>query len=146
MGFVMGVFNPNEEQFRWLSVDCMPRFRPGEEKPYQVCSVFTDITEIKQVETALKQAKEKAEEADKLKSAFLATMSHGESVQHTKYSILTCILTFLSMLDRDTNAFKWHHGSSRSHPFEQFGGVIQRGELRRSSSGATEWQIVNIDY
>eukprot|EP00529_Nitzschia_sp_RCC80_P014227 CAMPEP_0113509044 /NCGR_PEP_ID=MMETSP0014_2-20120614/37345_1 /TAXON_ID=2857 /ORGANISM="Nitzschia sp." /LENGTH=736 /DNA_ID=CAMNT_0000404807 /DNA_START=139 /DNA_END=2346 /DNA_ORIENTATION=- /assembly_acc=CAM_ASM_000159 len=76
IGKVMGVYNPSEDEYRWLSIDCMPRFRSGEEKPYLVCCVFTDITDVKQTEIALKNAKEKAEEADKLKSAFLATMSH----------------------------------------------------------------------
>ncbi len=37
---------------------------------------FEDITESKNYEHQLKQAKEKAEESDKLKSAFLANMSH----------------------------------------------------------------------
>ncbi|MFH0758169.1 MAG: PAS domain S-box protein [Bacteroidota bacterium] len=37
---------------------------------------FNDITKRKQDETALLEAKEKAEESDRLKSAFLANMSH----------------------------------------------------------------------
>ena len=37
---------------------------------------FLDITEIKKVEEELKFAKEKAEESDKLKNAFLTNMSH----------------------------------------------------------------------
>ena len=73
---VMGVFNPQEGQYRWMSVDLIPRFRPGETSCYQVCAILTDITEAKQVKSALLHAKEKAEEADNLKSAFLATMSH----------------------------------------------------------------------
>lgn len=54
----------------------MPRFRPGEDKPYQAYITFADITHEKQMEQNLLRAKEKAEEADNLKSAFLATMSH----------------------------------------------------------------------
>ncbi|WP_347840076.1 PAS domain S-box protein [uncultured Draconibacterium sp.] len=37
---------------------------------------FRDMTDIKKTEKALQQAKEKAEESDRLKSAFLANMSH----------------------------------------------------------------------
>lgn len=39
-------------------------------------SIFTDITERKKSEAELRKAKEKAEESDRLKSAFMANMSH----------------------------------------------------------------------
>jgi len=73
---IMGVYNPREKKHRWLSVDASPRFRLGEKIPYQVYTIFTDVTESKNSKKALMEAKEKAESADQLKSAFLATMSH----------------------------------------------------------------------
>ena len=39
-------------------------------------SIFRDVTEVKKAEEKLKEAKEKAEESDRLKSAFLSNMSH----------------------------------------------------------------------
>ncbi len=45
-------------------------------KPLYLVSVIRDITKRKQVEKILKEAKDKAEESDKLKTAFLANMSH----------------------------------------------------------------------
>ncbi len=44
--------------------------------PLYIAAVITDITELKRTEHQLEVAKEKAEEADRIKSAFLATMSH----------------------------------------------------------------------
>jgi len=41
-----------------------------------LCGITRDITELKQAETALRDAKNKAEAASKSKSEFLATMSH----------------------------------------------------------------------
>jgi len=50
--------------------------RGEEEKPHHFISQVIDITERKNVEKELVKAKEKAEESDRLKSAFLAQMSH----------------------------------------------------------------------
>ncbi|MEW6667017.1 MAG: PAS domain S-box protein [Thermodesulfobacteriota bacterium] len=46
---MMGVFNPRENEYRWIRIHAVPEFRPGEDKPYQVYTTFDDITERKQV-------------------------------------------------------------------------------------------------
>ncbi len=52
-GVVMGIFNPRLNEMRWLSVDGVPQFRPGEDRPYQVYSTFEDITDRKHVAAEL---------------------------------------------------------------------------------------------
>lgn len=71
-----GVYNTLVEDINWIKLDAVPRFRPGEDTPYQAYTIFSDTTEEETMKKRLLQAKEKAEEADQLKSAFLATMSH----------------------------------------------------------------------
>ncbi len=44
---VMGVFHPAEEDYRWLLVSAVPRFREGEVRPYQVFTSFSDITRLR---------------------------------------------------------------------------------------------------
>lgn len=47
-----------------------------EDKPPLIIGISWDITELKNTEKALIEARQKAEQSDKLKSAFLANMSH----------------------------------------------------------------------
>mmetsp|Transcript_26193 Transcript_26193/g.72255 ORF Transcript_26193/g.72255 Transcript_26193/m.72255 type:complete len:858 (+) Transcript_26193:335-2908(+) len=75
-GVIMGVYHPESDENRWITIDAVPRIRPGEEKPYQVYTTFTDVTERKEFEHRLLTAKKNAEVADNLKSAFLGQMSH----------------------------------------------------------------------
>jgi PAS domain S-box-containing protein len=65
---------PYQAKTKVLLVTKFPIFY--NENEYHVGGVATDITILKQNEVALIEAKEKAEESDRLKSAFLANMSH----------------------------------------------------------------------
>lgn len=49
-GVIMGVFNNAEQKLRWISIDSMPLLRKGEKHPYQVYSMFEDITGRKESE------------------------------------------------------------------------------------------------
>lgn len=46
----MGVFNPMLDRYVWIKITAIPLFHPGEEKPYQVYTIFEDITEQKNLE------------------------------------------------------------------------------------------------
>jgi PAS domain S-box-containing protein len=56
---VIGIFNPMERQHRWMMVHARPHFRPGESKPYQVFTTFTDITALRRAEEALRTNEER---------------------------------------------------------------------------------------
>ena len=51
-------------------------YRDKAGKALGIMAISRDITELEEVKTNLEEAKEKAEESDKLKTAFLANMSH----------------------------------------------------------------------
>lgn len=50
---VMGVFNPQDQDWRWINISATPQFKHGQEKPFQVFTTFGDITRIVKAERAL---------------------------------------------------------------------------------------------
>ncbi len=47
---VMGVQNLSQDATRWIRIDAIPLFRPGEQTPHQVYVIFDDITESRLAE------------------------------------------------------------------------------------------------
>ncbi|ADK83398.1 multi-sensor hybrid histidine kinase [Desulfarculus baarsii DSM 2075] len=43
-GVVMGVRNPHTKNVIWITVNAVPLFRPGDEKPHQVFTTFEDVS------------------------------------------------------------------------------------------------------
>jgi len=58
LNVVMGVFNPKDDSHRWININAIPLFKPGENKPYQVYTTIEDITERQQAEEALRESEE----------------------------------------------------------------------------------------
>lgn len=65
----------NSRNIRWIWVRLSPvAVQPN--KPFRIAGIVSDITTLKVYENELRLAKEKAQESDRLKSAFLANLSH----------------------------------------------------------------------
>ncbi|MBU2645562.1 PAS domain S-box protein [bacterium] len=43
----MGIFHPQKEEYRWININAVPKFRQGGNTPCEVYTVFDDITELK---------------------------------------------------------------------------------------------------
>ena len=68
-GMVMGVYNCKLREYRWLRVDAVPLVRRGESKPFEVYTVFEDITRERQNAVALQDVHTR-------KDHFIATFAH----------------------------------------------------------------------
>ncbi|MGD9899690.1 MAG: PAS domain S-box protein [Calditrichaceae bacterium] len=59
---VMGIFQPELNEHRWIEVDAIPLFKHGRPKPYQVFTTFKDITGQIYTEKQLAKYREELEE------------------------------------------------------------------------------------
>ncbi|MHA0042391.1 PAS domain-containing sensor histidine kinase [Deinococcus sp. PEB2-63] len=51
----MGVYHPQEQDWRWLQVTAIPRRAPGATQPKQVTTVFADVTEKQAMQTEMRR-------------------------------------------------------------------------------------------
>lgn len=68
---IIGVPNAQQQTRRWLVMNAVPEFQPGDNKPYQVYTTLTDITEQKRSEVALRES-----ETSLRKSQAIAHVGH----------------------------------------------------------------------
>ncbi len=70
---VMGIWNNDKNDYRWININAVPEFRPGEKKPFRVFTTFDDITESRNI-------RKKLEESERLhkKAQRVAHIGHWE--------------------------------------------------------------------
>lgn len=53
LDFVMTIYNPKKNRRIWIKIDAIPLIREGETEPYEVYTIFEDITEKRDIEEEL---------------------------------------------------------------------------------------------
>ncbi len=96
-GVLIGVFNPQEEKTRWIQVSAVPQFRPGETEPYQVFATFSDITERREAEQAIRASEARFRDlVDLLPQTVFETDAEGRLTFLNRYG-----KTFLGYTEKD---------------------------------------------
>jgi two-component system cell cycle sensor histidine kinase/response regulator CckA len=125
---VMGVYNPREQEYRWINITAVPLFQPGEDRPHQVYTIFEDITERKLAEEALRKARNELEmlvqertaeleEANMKLEAEIEERRQAEKTlrsSETKYrGLAESIGEVFYALDKDLRYTYWNNASER---------------------------------
>jgi len=55
---IMGVFNPALDAYRWINVTAVPEYKQGESEPFQVHTIFEDVTERRKAEALIVQERD----------------------------------------------------------------------------------------
>ena len=82
---VMGVFNPADDAYRWIVVDAVPLFHPGEDRPYEAYTTLNDVTEKRKADAAVRRLN--AELESRVKSRTSQLEGANEELEAFSYSV-----------------------------------------------------------
>lgn len=105
---VMGVYNPQQKGYRWINIQsAMPLFRSGEQRPYQVYTVFEDITDQKKADETLENYAESLRRSNRELEQFAYVASHDLREPLRMVTVFSQLLerNYKDRLDPDANEF-----------------------------------------
>jgi len=142
---IMGVYNPEKGGYRWININAVPIFQQGKIKPWQVYTIFSDITEsilnklnIKNHhEELLKVEKEKNHallRAIEMKDEFLSLISHEFK---TPITVINSAIQAMEFLCKDelTDKSKSYLKKIRQNSYRQLRLVNNLLDITRISAG-----------
>lgn len=121
---VFGMYLPHLHLYRWLSSSSVPQFRPGETRPFQVISTFSDVSALKRQADLFGMTQNLANiggwEADDLRNSLFWTpqvyrihdLEPGNAINETR------ALGFFAVEDRERLRSALHDARTGSRGFE----------------------------
>lgn len=143
----MGVYNPTSENYRWISVNAIPLFKPEETEPFLVYTTFNDFTEKKESDERIRKSEERYRQLFDLAPVGIG-LSHknGEIIDFNNH---LCDMLGLYPDDSKIQVEDFYVDSQDRqellHDLER-DGIIRNREIRqRRRDGSIIWVLLNID-
>ncbi|WP_404788051.1 EAL domain-containing protein [Altericista sp. CCNU0014] len=135
---IMGIPKPDND-LTWISVNSQPLFRPDEQNPYGVVASFSDITEQKWAEDALKKSEAELQ-------ALFAAMTDVVLVRDAEGRCLKVVSTNTQYLYRPVEELvgKTLHETFPAEQADAILGYIQQA-LARQQTVQGEYSVVDIE-
>jgi PAS domain S-box-containing protein len=129
---VMGVFNPEKEDYVWIDIHAMPQFKSGEDKPYQVYTTFDDITERKRAEEELRQLKE-------FNESIVQNMAEGIMMEDAEGYLTFVNPAAATLLGYAPEELLGQHWTAATSPDQQ--PIVQAANERRMRGKADRYEL-----
>ncbi len=104
LGVVMGIYNPIMGMYRWIVIDAVPLFKRGIDRPYQVYTIFYDVTEKKGMEEALLKSQRRKSLLADVSNQLLRyedPLKIIDDIGHKMMDFLKCDVFFNYMVDAE---------------------------------------------
>jgi PAS domain S-box-containing protein len=141
-GVIMGVFNPRLNERRWIEIDAVPVFRPGENLPSEVYSIFEDITARKQSQIDLQKSEHRIQQALHVSRSFTFDWltATDQVIRSASCESILKLTADEAIIDTGMNYFQ------RIHPDDRAGFVNILNNLSTANdSYTTEYRLILDD-
>lgn len=138
------VFNKDENCYKWISISCVPHLKNGHESNSAIFITFTDITDLKNSEEALKKYGEELKHVIATKDKFFSIVAHDLK------SPFLGLLGFTSVLCEDFDQFeldqiKKYINSINTATRNLYGLIQNLLEWSRLQTNKLELNITEVD-
>jgi signal transduction histidine kinase len=136
--------NFNGHRFHWYKMRCIVDSFDNQGNPAILIGSAEDIDKQKQIEDNLIEAKEKAEESNKLKSAFIANMSHEIRTPLNAIIGFSEVLSVSQTLSEEEKVlFRKNIATNKDLLMQLFSDIL---DLAKIDAGTIEFNYVEEDF